>query len=186
MIDTPGYSEFFADVPYAMKVADAALLLVDAQAGVEIHTIKCYDTARKMDLPVVGVISKMNKEHANFAAAVESMNKMLKGCEAVAVQIPVGTGAGFQGVVDVVAQKAFVGTGKELKAADVPADLADDLAAAREALIDAVAATDDELTEKYLEAGELSQTELANGLANAVANGLLVPVVCTDGFDTKG
>ena len=186
LIDTPGYSEFFADVPYAMKVADAALLVVDSQAGVEIHTIKCYDTARKMDLPVVGVISKMNKEHANFTAAVESMNKILKGCEAVAVQLPIGQGLSFEGVVDIVSQKAYVGTGKDLKASDVPAELADDLAAAREALIDAVAATDDALTEKYLEAGELSSTELAAGLANAVANGLLVPVVCGDGFDTKG
>lgn len=186
LIDTPGYSEFFADVPYGMKVADSALLVVDAQAGVEIHTIKVYSTAREMGLPVVGVISKMTKEHADFAAAIASMNKMLKGCEAVAVQLPIGQGTGFQGVVDIVTGKAYTGTGKDVKAGAVPAELADEVAAAREALIDAVAATDDELTEKYLEAGELSAAELVGGLGKAVAQGLLVPVVCNDGFETKG
>lgn len=186
VIDTPGYSEFFADVPYAMKVADAALLLVDSQAGVEIHTIKLFSTAREMGLPIVGVISKMNKEHADFTAAVASMNKVLKGCEAVPVQVPIGKGTGFQGVVDIVNEKAYIGTGKDLKAGPVPAELAGEVAAAREALSDAVAATDDELTEKYLDAGELTATELASGLAKAVAAGLLIPVVCTDGYDTKG
>lgn len=186
LIDSPGYSEFFADVPYALKVADTALLLVDSQSGVEIHTIKVYNTARDMGLPVVGVISKMTKEHANFETAVASMNKMLKGCEAVAVQLPVGQGAGFQGVVDIVTEKAYIGTGKDLKSAPVPAEMADQVAAAREALTDAVAATDDDLTERYLEAGELSSAELASGLAKAVAGGLLVPVLATDGYDTKG
>ena len=186
LIDTPGYSEFFADVPYAMKVADAALMVVDAQAGVEIHTIKVFSTAREMGLPVVGVVSKMNKEHADFAGAIASMNKMLKGCEAVAVQLPIGKGASFEGVVDLVAEKAYVGAGKELKSGAVPAGMADEVAAAREALIDAVAATDDDLTEKYLEAGELTAAELATGLSNAVAGGLLVPVVCVEGYDTKG
>ena len=186
VIDTPGYSEFFADVPYAMKVADAVLLLVDAQAGVEIHTIKLFKTAREMGLPVVGVISKMTKEHADFAGAVASMNKVLKGCEAVPVQLPIGKGTDFKGVVDVVTQKAYVGTGKDLKAGEMPAEMADEVAAAREALTDAVAATDDELTEKYLDAGELTSDELTSGLAKAVADGLLVPVVCTDGYDTKG
>lgn len=186
LVDTPGYSEFFADVPYAMKVADAALLVVDAQAGVEIHTIKCFDTARKMELPVVGVISKMTKEHADFAAAVASMNKVLKNCEAVPVQLPIGQGTSFQGVVDIVTGKAYVGTGKELKASDAPADMAEEIAAAREALTDAVAATDDDLTEKYLEAGELSAADLASGLAKAVAQGLIVPVLATDGYDVKG
>lgn len=186
LIDTPGYSEFFADVPYALKVADAALLIVDSQSGVEIHTIKVYNTAHEMGLPVVGVISKMTKEHGDFTAAVASMNSVLKNCEAVPVQLPIGTGTAFQGVVDIVAEKAYIGTGKDLKSGPVPAEMADQVAAAREALTDAVAATDDGLTEKYLEAGELSSSELASGLAKAVAEGLLVPVLATDGYDTKG
>lgn len=186
LIDTPGYSEFFADVPYALKVGDAALLVVDSQAGVEIHTMKVFSTAVEMGVPVVGVISKMTKEHADFAAAVDSMNKMLKGCEAVPVQLPIGTGASFSGVVDLVAMKAYAGDGKDVKAGEIPADMADDVAAAREALVDAVAATDDDLTEKYLEAGELSATDLAQGLQKAVAQGLMVPVLCSDAYAAKG
>lgn len=186
LVDTPGYSEFFADVPYALSVGDAALLVVDSQAGVEIHTMKVYSTAVEMGVPVVGVIAKMTKEHADFSAAVDSMNNMLKGCEAVPVQLPIGTGASFGGVVDLVAMKAYTGDGKDVKAGEIPGDMADDVAAARETLVDAVAATDDDLTEKYLEAGELSAADLAQGLQKAVAQGLIVPVLCSDAYAAKG
>ncbi|MBU0611061.1 MAG: elongation factor G [Armatimonadetes bacterium] len=186
LVDTPGYSEFFADVPPAMKVADTALLVLDAQAGVEIHSIKVFNTARDMSVPVVGVISKMDKEHADFAAAVASMNQMLKDCEAVPVQLPIGKGPSFGGVVDLVGMKAYAGEGKDLKAGDVPGEMAEAVAEAREQLIDAVAATDDDLTEKYLEAGELTGAELAAGLKRAVAEGLIVPVMCCDGLSPKG
>lgn len=186
LVDTPGYAEFFSDVPYALAVADVALLLVDSQAGVEIHSIKVFQAARDAGLPVVGIVNKMGKEHADYDAAIESMNKMLPGCEAVAVALPIGKGTGFKGAVDLVGNKAYVGEGKDLKATEIPGDMADAVAAARETLIDAVAATDDELTEKYLEEGELSAAELATGLQKAVAAGTLVPVLCCDGYETKG
>lgn len=185
MVDTPGYSEFFADVPYAMAVADTALVVVDATSGVEIHTIKVYQTAREMRLPVVAIVNKMAKEHASLDAAVESMNKMLPGCEAVPVQVPIGTGSDFRGVVDLVQNKAFVGTEKDLSASEIPADMAETVAAAREKLIDAVAAADEALIEKYLEEGELSAAELAGGLAKAVAEGTIVPVLCCDAYETR-
>lgn len=186
LVDTPGYSEFFADVPVAMKVIDTALLVMDAQAGVEIHTIKVYNTAREMGVPVVGVVSKMTKEYADFAAVVSSMNQILKGCEAVPVQLPIGRGTAFNGVVDLIAMKAYTGSQKDLKGGDIPAEMSDAVAEAREKLIDAVAATDDDLTEKYLEAGELTGAELTEGLQKAIAQGLLVPVMCCDGTDVKG
>jgi elongation factor G len=186
LVDTPGYSEFFADTPYAMKVCDTAALVMDASAGVEIHTIKCYTTAREMGIPVVGVLSKMGKEHADVAASLESMENMLPGCEPVAVQVAVGSGTSFQGVVDLLTQKAYLGEGKALQASELPAEQAEAVAAARETLVDAVAATDENLIEKYLEEGELSEAELIAGLQAAVANGSLVPVVCVDGYDTRG
>jgi elongation factor G len=186
LVDTPGYSEFFADVPYAIKVTDTAALVMDATSGVEIHSIKCYATARDMGVPVIGLVTKMGKEHADFAAARDSMRKMLPGCEPVAVQLPIGAGASFAGVVDLLTLKAYQGEGKDLKASAIPAELADAVAEAREQLVDAVAATDDDLTEKYLEEGELTDQELTDGLKAAVAGGLIVPVVCVDGYDTKG
>jgi elongation factor G len=186
LVDTPGYSEFFADVPYAMAVADAAVLVVDGSSGVEIHTIKVYQTAREMKLPVVAVVNKMGKEHANLGNAVASMKRMLPGCEAVPVQLPIGTGNSFAGVVDLVSGKAYTGTGKDLKASEVPEELGEAVAAAREKLIDAVAATDEALIEKYLEEGELSPAELASGLAKGVASGAIIPVLCCDAYDTKG
>lgn len=186
LVDTAGYSEFFADVPYAIRVTDTAALVMDATSGVEIHTIKCYVTARDMGVPVIGVVTKMGKEHADFEGALDSMREMLPDCEPVAVQLPIGSGVDFAGVVDLLTLKAHRGEGKDLKTSEVPADLADAVAAARELLVDAVAATDDELTEKYLEEGELSDQELTAGLKAAVAGGLIVPVVCVDSYDTKG
>lgn len=186
LVDTPGYSEFFAGVPLAMKVADTALVVMDAQAGVEIHTIKVYNTARELGLPLVGVVSKMTKEHADFEAVVAQMKKVLKDCEPVPVQLPIGKGLSFQGVVDLISQKAYIGTGQEVQPSEIPAELQAAVAEAREKLIDAVAATDEALIEKYLEAGELTAEELAEGLRKALNAGQIVPVVCCDGLELKG
>jgi elongation factor G len=186
ILDTPGYSEFFAEVPYAMKVADTALVVIDATPGVEIHTIKIFATAQEMSLPTVAIINKIGKEHADFAAAVASMKKMLRGCEPVPVQLPIGQGASFKGAVDLVTMKAYLGTGKDAKAEDIPGDMVEAANSAREELVDAVAAADDELTEKYLDAGELTNAELVSGLTKAIAQCAITPVLCTDGYDVKG
>ncbi|MGD9495934.1 MAG: elongation factor G [Armatimonadota bacterium] len=176
LVDCPGYSEFYADALYGLWAADNALLVLDAAAGVEVHTIKMYDAAREAGVGIIGVVNKLDNERAEFAAAVASMNESLTGCEAVPVQLPIGQGGSFEGVVDLLSGKAWRGAGE---LAQVPAEMADAVEEARESLIDAVAATDDELTEKYLEEGGLSREELLGGLRAAIAAGTLVPVLCT-------
>jgi elongation factor G len=186
VMDTPGFAEFFAEVLNCLWVADCALMVVDAAAGVEVHTHRVYQTAREMNLPLIAVVNKMAGEHTDFEAAVESINEMLSGAEAVPVQIPVGSGGGFEGVVDLVSMRMLTGSAQGGTWGAVPESMADEVAAARESLVDAVAANDDELMEKYFENETLTQDELASGLAKAVASGQLVPVTATDAVNSLG
>jgi len=182
VLDTPGYSEFYVDALYCLWVADTALLVMDAAAGVEVHTIKMYEVARDAGVGIIGVINKLDGERADFAGTIEGMNENLRDCEAVATQLPIGFGGDFEGIVDLLSGKAII-DGKEV---NVPAEMADEVAEAGEALVDAVAATDDDLTEAYLEEGELTAGQLADGLKAAIASGALVPVLCTAATSEKG
>ena len=185
-IDTPGYAEFFAEVIDCLWVADCGLLVVDAGAGVEVHTHKVYQTAAEMNLPIVAVVNKMSGEHADFDAAVDSINEMLAGAEGVNVQIPVGQEGNFEGAVDLISMRMLKGSEKGGTWTDISEDMADEASAAREALVEAVAANDEELMEKYFENETLSQEELAAGLAKGVAGGQLVPVLATDALNALG
>ena len=180
MIDTPGYAEFFGEVVPSLWVADAMVMLVDGQAGVEVHTRKVYATAKDFQLPTIAVISKLEKEHTNFTTATESIRKILD-CDAVPVAIPIGEQAGLKGVIDLIEMKAYIGNGKDAKAGEIPADLAADAQAAREKLVEAVAASDDALMEKFFEEEALSDDELCSGLKAAIVGGKMVPVLPLSG-----
>ena len=182
LLDAPGYSEFYVEALYCLWVADVALLVLDAASGVEVHTIKMYEAAREAGVGVIGVINKLDGERADFEASLAAMKDSLSGCEAVPVQLPIGSGAGLKGVVDLLSGKAWI----DGAAAEVPAEMADEVEIARETLIDAIAATDDDLTIQYLEEGTLSPEELAAGMKAAIVNGTLVPVLCTAATTEKG
>jgi len=111
IIDTAGFAEFFAESMPCFWVADAALMVIDAAAGVEVHTHKVYSTAAEMKLPIVAVINKMTGEHADYESALQSIREMVAGAEAVAVQMPVGEKGGFEGVVDLLSMKMMSGSG---------------------------------------------------------------------------
>ena len=186
LIDTPGYAEFFGEVVPSLWVADCSLLVIDANAGVEVHTYKVFQAARNRNQPVIAVINKLDKERASFDNALTSLRESLSGPEVVPVQLPIGTEQQFQGVVDLLTMEAITGQGAEVEHTDIPEQLRETAQQAREQLVDAVAATDDELTIKYLEEGELTAEELAEGLQKAVALGLIMPVVATDARRTIG
>ncbi len=179
LLDTPGYSEFYGEAVYALWVVENALLVLDAASGVEVHTIKMYETARSMGIPTIAVVNKMDGERADFAGVIEAMNQDLPGCEAVAVQLPIGSGESFEGVVDLLSEKAVIGGGADAETVNIPEEMAEEASLARDALMDAVAATNDDLTMKYLENDELTQEELIAGLKAAVASGAVVPVLST-------
>jgi elongation factor G len=186
LIDTPGYADFIADVIFSLWVAEGALLVVDGVAGVEVHTEKVFATAKAMGKPMIGVVNKMDKPNADFAQAVASMGQRLMGAKAVPTHLPIGQADSFSGVVDLLANKAVVGAGKEAKEQDVPADMAEAVEEARTALIEEIASSDDELMERYLEEQEISAQELRAALGKAILSGELLPVLPTAAYGCEG
>src|SRR6185503_1789754 len=158
LIDTPGYGAFIADAKAALRVVDGALVLVDAVSGVEVQTEEAWGYAEGFDLPRMFVINKLDRENASFARALESITRTF-GRQAVPVQIPIGAEKGFSGVVDLVANKAFLYEKDESgrhKVQDVPAELAAEVKEARDRLMEMVAEVDDALMEKFFETSTLS------------------------------
>jgi len=179
IIDAPGYAEFYSEVIPCMWVADTAVLVLDGIAGVEVMSRKVFGNAVNTGLPVIAVVNKLDKEHSSFSAVVDQMNESLPGCRAVPVQLPVGDQASFSGVIDLVSMKAYIGEGRGVQASAIPAELADEAEAARAALIEEVAGTDEELMEKFFENDSLTDDELIGGLKAALNAGSLVPVLAT-------
>ncbi|MBS1105287.1 MAG: translation elongation factor [Deltaproteobacteria bacterium] len=171
LVDTPGDPNFQHDGQIALHALDAAVLVVSAVDGAKVGTERMWHSGRNLGLPMLAFVNGMDRERADFAAAVASLAKM--DAKPVLLSIPIGSGANFAGVVDVLSMQALGDGGP----ADVPADL---VAAAHEAhanLVEAVAECDDALLEKYLEAGELSADEMRDGLLAAVREAKLVPIL---------
>jgi elongation factor G len=176
LIDTPGYGDFVADARAGLRVADAAVLVVDAIAGVQVQTEKVWKFANEYGLPRVVVINRLDRERADFFRTLESLQKRLKG-RLCPLQIPVGSENGFSGVVDLIAMKGLITTDGKAKETDIPAEAADTAKSYREKLVEAVAETDDDLLAKYLEEGSVGEPEMLAALRKAISDGTLVPVL---------
>ncbi len=178
LIDTPGYGIFTTEAMQGIRVADAVALMVSAVAGIEVQTDKMWKAAAQWELPVLFLVNLMDRDRASFDRAVQALQKKY-GREVVPVQMPIGEEGSFRGVVDLMTGKAFTwerdesGTPTE---GDVPADMADAVASAREALMEMVAEQDEETMEAYLEAGELDDETFRAALAKAVRARALFPV----------
>jgi elongation factor G len=188
LVDCPGYGIFFTETRSAMRAVDATLLCVSAVAGVEVTTEKVWETAGELAQPVILHLTRMDRERADFAAAVEGLTGSF-GREVVPVELPIGHEGRFSGVVDLVHRRALTfakdGDGRATEG-EVPAELADEVEARRSQLVEAVAETDDLLMERFFEAGTLSQEELARGLARAVARRLIFPVTMSSALHGIG
>ena len=180
-IDTPGMANFLSDARAALRVSDAALVVVDAVSGVQVSTEKVWSIAAEMDTPRLVVLSRLDRERANLGRALDSLRGVF-GRTVIPVQIPIGEEKHFRGVVDLVALKGWTfpadGSGKPSEG-PIPDDLATAAQAARDALIEMVAEADDALMEKFFESGTLTQEELVDGLKRGVAAGRIFPLVCT-------
>jgi elongation factor G len=176
VLDTPGYTDFVGEVKSSIRVADLALIVVDAVSGVEVGTELAWDFVDEQGLPRVVVVNKMNRENANLDRTLESLRETF-GQNFVPMCLPVGAEGNFAGVIDLVGMKAVMGS--EGKTEDIPADLADQAEEARVALIEAAAEADDELIMKYLEGEELTDKEIQAGLRATVLSGTAIPVLVT-------
>ena len=176
LIDTPGDDNFFNETRFAAQVADSAVLTVGAVLGVRPQTEKFVDLIKEHNLPCLICVTKMDRERASFQKTVDSIREST-GLNAVVLYLPIGAEDAFRGVVDIVAGKALLfAEGGKVSVAEIPADLADEASTLRESVMEYVAETDDEMLEKFLEEGELTDEELTTGLAAAVRRGQIAPV----------
>jgi elongation factor G len=178
-LDTPGYTDFIGEVISALRVADGALVLVDAQDGAEVGTEIDWNYCDEFKLPRFVVINKMNRDNANFKKALDSMTEIAGETRLISVQLPWGERGDFKGVIDLLTMKAYEGDGKTGQ--DIPGEAADDAEAARMELIEAAAEGEDALLEKYLEGEELTTEEIVRGLREVVLSGAFTPVFVAAG-----
>ena len=175
VLDTPGYMDFVGEVISAVRVADAAIVVLDSVSGVEVGTQQVWYHANTYKLPRLVYVNKMERENVDYGAVVDQVASAFD-VTAVPVQLPIGSQANFQGVVDVLDNKAYMGT--EATESPIPDDMADAVEEARMVLIEAAAEGSDELMEKYFETETLSADEIVRGLKLRMAREDLVPVLC--------
>lgn len=183
-LDTPGYTDFIGEVISALRVADSALVLVDSVAGVEVGTELVWNYCDTFKLPRFVVISKMDRENANFQAVLTSVSELSPDATFIPAQLPWGEKQDFKGVIDLFKMKARAGDGKDEQ--DIPADLQAAAEEARIALVEAAAEGDDTLLEKYLEGETLTSGEVAQGFRKAVQSGRFIPVFVVAGTQAIG
>lgn len=188
LLDTPGYLEYLGDAVAALSVADSAIVVLSATAGVEVGTEKVWELCDHYHLPRLLVVSAMDKDNANFARVYEDVRTHLTQ-RVVPVEVPVGDGKGFHGIVNL-----FSGHCHEYKAnskgeydvVPVPPGLEAEVKAYSDQLLEAVAATDDGLIERYLGGEEIPRAEFTEAMKKAVVSGAVVPLFCCSSDLTYG
>ncbi|MDR1396934.1 MAG: elongation factor G [Desulfarculales bacterium] len=177
-IDTPGDDNFLYEAISSLRAVDGAIMVIDAIDGVKVQGEKVWRHLQEAGLPCLLAVNKMDRERADYDKACAMIPEIL-GIKPVLLQIPIGTGENFKGVVNLLTNKAYLfeaDGGNKLT--DIPADMADDVSLARETLIEDIAEAEDSLMERYLEGEELSAEDLAAALAKGVKERLFVPVAC--------
>lgn len=183
VIDAPGYADFVGETRQAVRVADGAIILFDAVSGVEVGSELVWKYADEYMLPRLVFINRIDRDNADFFRTLNQIRERL-GQKVIALQIPIGTQDKFQGVVDLVEMKAYLGAKGEEAA--IPAEVAGDAESYREKLVEAVAEQDDALIEKYLEGEEITNEEIKAGLRNATIAGKIAPALVGTGTANKG
>ncbi len=188
ILDAPGYADFMGEVKSAIRVADTALILLDASAGVEVGTEYAWRFAAERNLPTILVINKMDRENADFATALHSAQSTF-GSNVVPLTVPIGSESSLRGVVDLLHMQAIFfgdGTSGETTTGDVPADMLDAVETYRLELVEKIAENDEDLMLRYLEDEELSTDELAAALRASVARSEIVPVLASAATTNRG
>jgi elongation factor G len=188
MLDTPGFGVFIQEARGALRVADAAAVVVDAVSGVMVQTEKAWGYAEEFGLARLVVVNRMDRDTASFDRSLESIQQLL-GRTCVPIQVPVGEERKFKGVVDLVSMKAYLSAGDgtaKFTEGPIPAEVEARAREYREKLVEAVAESDEKLMEKFFDSGTLSDEELIGGLTRQVKEGKIYPIVYTSGTGNIG
>ena len=189
IIDTPGHVDFTIEVERSLRVLDSAVAVFCAVGGVEPQSETVWRQANKYSVPRMAFVNKMDRAGADFLRVVSQIKERL-GANPIPIQMAIGAEENFKGVVDLIRMKAINWSDEDLgvtyKEEDIPDDIMDICQDLREKLIEAAAEANEDLLEKYLENGELSQEEIIAGIRTRTLSGDIVPVVCGSAFKNKG
>lgn len=189
IIDTPGHVDFTIEVERSLRVLDGSCAVFCAVGGVEPQSETVWRQANRYRVPRLGFVNKMDRPGANFSRVVEQIRGRLKA-NPVPVQLPIGAEDSFQGVVDLLKMRAIywdeATAGIRYEEREIPAAIQAECAQWRERLLEAAAEANEELTERYLEEGELSIEEIKRGLRQRTLNNEVVPILCGSAFKNKG
>lgn len=188
IIDTPGHVDFTAEVERSLRVLDGGVVVFDAVAGVEPQSETVWRQANKYSVPRICFVNKMDRIGADFWRCVDMIRERL-GAVPLPIQIPIGRESDFKGFVDLITMQAVIFTdnlGTTSEQVAIPNELQSEAEQRREALIERIAETDEELTLKYLEGEEISEEELVSALRKATIASKLVPVLCGSSLKNKG
>jgi elongation factor G len=189
IIDTPGHVDFTIEVERSLKVLDGAVAVFCSVGGVEPQSETVWRQANKYGVPRIAFVNKMDRIGADFSRGVKMMKDRL-GANPVPIQLPIGKEENFKGVVDLVEMKAIIwddeSLGAKYEVIDIPADMVDEVAEARENLIEEISSHDEALMEKYLGGEELTVAEIKAGIRKATSTIAINPVLCGSAFKNKG
>ena len=185
IVDTPGYADFVGDVYSGVRAVDSAVVVVDASSGVEVGTEMVWKQIEKQNLPRIILLTKLQREHTDFFRSLDEVQKKF-GMKTVALGLPIGSEQGFNGVVDLLSGKAFSYENAQPKEIPVPADMADMVAKHRGKLIEAAADADENLMNKFLEGGSITQEEALPARRAGIREGRIYPVLPADGYSGVG
>jgi elongation factor G len=185
IVDTPGYADFVGDVYSGVRAVDSAVVVIDAGSGVEVGTEIVWKQIEQQNLPRIILLTKLQREHADFFRSLDEAQKKF-GLKTVALGLPIGSELGFKGVVDLLSGKAFEYENAQPKEIPVPAELADTVAEYRGKLIEAAADADENLMNKFLEGGKITQEEALPAVRAGIREGRIYPVLPADGYSGVG
>ncbi len=189
IIDTPGHVDFTIEVERSLRVLDGAVAVFCAVGGVEPQSETVWRQASKYQVPRMAFVNKMDRQGADFQRVTKQIRERL-GANAVPIQLNIGAEENFEGVIDLVRMKAIMWNSEDMgvtyEAVEIPENLKAEAEAAREFMLEAAAESTEELMEKYLEDGDLSEEEIREGLRAGTLANELVPVMCGTAFKNKG
>ena len=185
LVDTPGFINFLEDTRGCLRGVDGAVVIVSALSGVKAETQKIWKYASEFEIPRIVFVNKMDKENANFSRALGELEKSF-GKDALPMQLPIGSGEDFKGIVDLIKMKALIFDNGKSKESDIPSDMIPEAEEYRKNLIEKIAESDDALLEKYLEGGTLTDEEIMKGIKEGALTKRFIPVTCGSALRNTG
>ena len=173
LIDTPGYADFIGEVRSGLRVTEGAIIVICAASGVEVGTEQMWNDAEKANLPRLIFVNKMDRDNADFFSTLKGIQAKLSP-KCLPLQLPIGSQSDFQGIIDLVAMKAYIGAASQ--EAEIPSTLREQAEASREKLVEAAVEVDDELINKYLGGEPINNEEIFAAIKKSTIAGKLVPV----------